>query len=146
MLLLESTIKEFPKTNRPELRSNEAADRRCSVKKVFLKICRFHKKIPMPESYSLWTMAFFLKILTKGSKNTFLFPFIWPYCLCREWIFNLGYCGVFKACQTSKMELLWKYLVASSHKETCDNYFIVKCLLKSNLRRFLLLPYCIKLS
>ena len=33
-------------------------------------------------------------------------------------------------CQISRMELLPKYLVTVSHEETCDNYFIAKCLLK----------------
>ena len=42
-----------------------------------------------------------------------------------------------ETCQIPRMEFLSKYLVTASHEETCDNYFIVKCLLKSVLESLL---------
>ena len=40
---------------------------------------------------------------------------------------------------------LYKYLTIL-HKESCNNYFIVKCLFKSNIATVILLTNCIKLA
>ena len=39
----------------------------------------------------------------------------------------------------------WEKYLPLLHKAACDNYFIVKCLLKSNVARALILTNCIKL-
>ena len=45
----------------------------------------------------------------------------------------------------AKYQKRGKYL-SILHDTTCDNYFIFKCLLKSNVARFILLTYCIELA